>query len=169
MPVNNRLTRWLASRLATRLPPERDPDFRIGELDADGNGQLNRWYLIPRNRLFNVYLHEILRDDDDRALHDHPWWSLSLVLHGTMAEIYRRPDATEAARAMYTGALVWRRAKFAHRLYLPVVSEERSAWTLFLTGPTVRTWGFHCPRGWVPWRTYTASTGNTSVSRGCGE
>jgi hypothetical protein len=23
------------------------------------------------------------------------------------------------------------------------------AWTLFITGPRWREWGFHCPQGWI--------------------
>ena len=26
-----------------------------------------------RNKIFNIYLHQIIRSDDDRALHDHPY------------------------------------------------------------------------------------------------
>src|SRR3546814_8204117 len=42
----------------------RKPDITIG---GEDNPYLRRWYIIPRNRWFNVYLHEFLRDDDDRA------------------------------------------------------------------------------------------------------
>jgi hypothetical protein len=49
---------------------KRRPDFIIGGAD---NPYLLRWWIIPRNRWCNVYLHKILRDDDPRALHDHPW------------------------------------------------------------------------------------------------
>lgn len=64
--------RWpLAKRVASRLfrPFWRAPDFYIG---GNANPYLLRWWVIPRNRFFNVYLHKFLRDDDDRALHDHP-------------------------------------------------------------------------------------------------
>lgn len=59
----------------------RKPDFVIGDLS---NPYLLRWWVIPRNRFFNVYLHKFLRDDDDRALHDHPWWSMSIILSSTL-------------------------------------------------------------------------------------
>ena len=47
---------------------------------------LLRWFLIPQNRFLNVYLHRFLRSDDDRALHDHPWWNVSLLLEGAYTE-----------------------------------------------------------------------------------
>ena len=47
---------------------------------------LHRWHILPRNRWCNIYLHRFVGDDDDRALHDHPWWSVSFLLKGAMLE-----------------------------------------------------------------------------------
>jgi hypothetical protein len=41
---------------------------------------MRRWWVIPRNKFFNIYLHHFLHSDDDRALHDHPWWNVSILL-----------------------------------------------------------------------------------------
>ena len=57
----------------------REPDFTIGPLD---NPYMRRWFVVPRNEFSNLYLHEILRSDDDRALHDHPWPSRSFIIDG---------------------------------------------------------------------------------------
>jgi hypothetical protein len=43
------------------------------------------------------------------------------------------------------------------------------AWTLFITGRRVRDWGFHCPKGWVPWQEFTDPTDSGRVGKGCGE
>lgn len=61
----------------------REPDFIIG---GAADPYVRRWWLIPRNPVLNVYLHEFLRSDDDLALHDHPWWNASLLLWGTYTE-----------------------------------------------------------------------------------
>lgn len=133
----------------------RPPDFMVGEKD---DPYLLRWWLIPRNRFFNVYLHKFLRDDDDRALHDHPWPSVSIVLKGCGIE--HLPDRKRVFRAQ---DVIFRRAKHAHRIELvsPVV------WTLFITGPRVRDWGFHCPKGWVPWQVFCDSRDKGKVGKGC--
>lgn len=47
---------------------------------------LKRWHMIPRNPWFNIYLHYFVHGDDDRALHDHPWASASLLLEGRYRE-----------------------------------------------------------------------------------
>ena len=149
-------------RLADRiigLADRRPPDFVIGE---PGAPYLLRWWLIPRNRVFNIYLHCILRSDDDRALHDHPWVNISLLLRGVYLE------HTDSRILLHVaGDIVARRATMAHRLQLV---DERTAWSLFITGPTVRTWGFWCPQRWRSWKIFTAHAedGHSGrVGRGC--
>lgn len=132
------------------------PDFVIGD-----PAYLERWWIIPRNEWQNVYLHRILRDDDDRALHDHPWDNVSLLLDGSYREI--TPDG-EFIRG--PGALVHRKATDSHRLEL---IDGKPALSLFFTGAKVRNWGFHCPNGWVPWQDFTAGAHGELIGRGCGE
>lgn len=160
----NRLTMRIARWLASRLPPGRPPDFVIGDPSAP---YMLRWWLIPRNRLFNVYLHRVLRDDDDRALHDHPWPSVSLLLDGEMGEVWRSPTGSSETRYMAPGRVVWRSARFAHRLFLPL--PDRPAMTLFVTGPVIREWGFWCPQGWRHWKDFTAVRDGDAgrIGRGC--
>jgi hypothetical protein len=134
---------------------EREPDFIIGD------NYLRRWWVIPRNHVCNIYLHEILRSDDDRALHDHPWENRSWILDGEYIEHFE--DGTSLVRR--SGDYTWRAAKFFHRLEIP---EGGRALTLFITGPKVREWGFACPNGWRHWRDFVGEdTGQ--VGRGCGE
>lgn len=138
----------------------RPPDFIIGGKD---NPYILRWWVIPRNRFFNVYLHHILRSDDDRALHDHPWLNVSIVLKGGYEEV-----TPAGARWHGPGSIVFRRAVARHRLVLPVRGGGiRYCWSLFITGPRIRNWGFHCPQGWVPWQTFVSKTDRGSVGRGC--
>src|SRR5574337_503235 len=86
---------------------DREPDFIIGGRDRP---YLLRWYLTPWRRwhaqarhaehpyllarvkgwlgfvLPSAYLHCFLRSDDDRALHDHPWFWCSVLLRGRYVE-----------------------------------------------------------------------------------
>lgn len=132
----------------------RKPDMDIGP------GYMHRWYVIPRNRFFNIYLHKIIRSDDDQALHDHPWWSVSILLEGELLEFmetsYRVPKRFIP---------VVRSAELAHRL----VVLDGPVWTLFITGPRIREWGFHCPNGWVHWKIFTKAGKPGEVGKGCGE
>jgi hypothetical protein len=65
------------------IADSRKPDFIIGGADEP---YMLRWWVIPRNRFFNIYLHHFLRSDEDRALHDHPWLNCSWLLDGRYTE-----------------------------------------------------------------------------------
>lgn len=137
----------------------RAPDFVIGPKD---DPYLRRWWVIPRNRFFNIYLHNIRNNDDDRALHDHPWWNLSIILRGGYVEF------TPAGRKVRVkGQVAFRRAAQLHRLEL--IAPSIDTWTLFITGPVIRVWGFACPQGWVPWQQFVDGRDAGMIGRGCGE
>lgn len=140
----------------------RAPDFIIGE---PARPYMRRWWLIPRNPVFNVYLHHFLRSDDDRALHDHPWWNLSVLLEGRYVEHTIAAGGINYHRELSAGAVKFRLAKAAHRIELI----DGPVWTLFITGPRFRSWGFHCPKRWVHWREFTSPENKGEVGAGCGD
>lgn len=155
-----------------RYRSRRAPSQIIGRVN---DPYLKRWYVIPRNPLFNVYYHEFHRSDDDRALHDHPWWSVSIILeYGYDEYVPENPAQPHSAAhgelrriARQPGEIVFRRAASAHRIELHPGSEGRTR-TLFITGPRFRRWGFLCPHGWRHWKKFVSESGNvSSVGRGC--
>ena len=81
----------------------------------------------------SLRLHHWLAPDDDRALHDHPWWFTTLVLRGGYTD--RNPGGDDHLRA---GSVRYRPALHRHT----VVPDAGGAWTLLVTGPPVRSWGF---------------------------
>lgn len=136
----------------------RAPDFTIGGLE---NPFIRRWWVVPHNKGCNSYLHEIRRSDDDRALHDHPWDNTSFVLEGRYVE--HTPAGSFLREPGWSGT---RKATDCHRL--EILPGERCI-SLFMTGPKLREWGFHCPRGWVHWRDFTGGENGEIIGRGCGE
>ncbi len=168
---------WIVRR-ALRRPA----DFIIGGRDAP---YLLRWYVTPWSGLYRdvvppqrtlwqnivvrlpaVYVHEFRRSDDDRALHDHPWINCSVLVEGCYVEHTIAAGGVHVRTARQPGAVVFRMPGAAHRVEIAPGSICR---TLFLTGPRVRSWGFHCPRGWVDWRTFTAADDRGAVGAGCGD
>lgn len=133
----------------------RKPDFVIG------NDYLRCWWVIPRNPWCNVYLHDIRKSDDDRALHDHPWPNTSFLIAGGYIE-----HTPHQSFARVAGDVVTRPAEALHRLE---VLPGMSAISLFITGPKVREWGFACPQGWVNWKDFTNPDDSSQTGRGCGE
>lgn len=138
----------------------RQPDFVIGD------NYIKRWWVVPRNDMSNLYLHLMTGDDDDRALHDHPWENTSIILAGGYTEI--TPDGSFERKP---GEVIKRRAADAHRLVLhrDDAGKPIPCLTLFATGQWERDWGFHCPKGWVPWREFVDERDTGQVGRGCGE
>jgi len=179
----------LINRACERIMARRAPDVVIGDGD---NPYLLRWWVWPRNRWLNLYLHRVLRSDDDRALHDHPWINMSYIVRGGYNEVtpscrdlsaydpdYNTPERTYRGQ----GTFKFRLPRALHRLELIDDYDTwesvpggykggtpREALTLFLTGPRVRTWGFQCPKGWVKWFEFTQKTPEgTFVAKGCGD
>lgn len=192
------VTTWLLTKLRARCENRRPPDVHIGGKKTEEiffgafmaarvgtpiyyGTYLERWWVIPRNRLFNAYFHRFMRSDDDRALHDHPWVSVSIVLAGRFWEIMpvdQDNPAGETYKLLRSrGEIIIRpKATFAHRIQLidGVDGQPMNAWTLFLTGPVVRPWGFWCPQGWRDYKTFTTGSPDGTHTYegngpGCGE
>jgi hypothetical protein len=81
----------------------------------------------------SLRVHHWLAPDDDRAFHDHPWWFLTIVLAGGYTD--RNPGGEDHVRR---GSVRFRPALHRHT----VVPDIGGAWTLLITGPPVRAWGF---------------------------
>lgn len=152
----------LDNRLIDRAQ-RRAPDFIIGGTERP---YLMRWWLVPRNPGINVYLHYFLRSDDDRALHCHPWANCSILLRGTYTEHTIAAGGVHRREILKAGDVRLRRSgRMAHRVEL----HDGPCWTLFITGPRYREWGFHCERGWVHWKKFTAADDKGAIGPGCGE
>jgi hypothetical protein len=158
----------IIDRLIARAE-RRGPDFVIGGHERP---YLLRWWLIPRNPIFNVYLHKFMRSDDDRALHDHPWlFNVSRLLRGPYIEWV--PSASgnphrPVPRFLKAGDWRFRWGPAPHRVQLhKFAGKEQPVWTLFITGPRVRQWGFYCPQGWMHWKRFTAADDPGAVGKGC--
>lgn len=147
-------------------------DFRIPP-NTNVPAYMHRWWRIARNWAFNIYYHNVLRSDDDRALHDHPWFSFSVVLRGGYFEHTILAGGIHRKVWKGPGSMTFRwTGSIAHRLELERVSlmeaplhslmnreveisdatnqkVEVPATTIFITGPVLRRWGFHHESGWV--------------------
>jgi hypothetical protein len=106
---------------------------------SDGDGR--RWAWLP-----SVRIHHIMRDDQDRDHHDHPWNARTIILQGYYIEergdqiITRIPGDTAALR-------------FGEYHRIAAVSAA-GVWTLFISGKKRGTWGFLVDGHKVPWREY---------------
>lgn len=175
--VFGRIPEWLRKLLLrdwydTTLRPR---DVRIPG-DESIPAYMLRWWKIKRNAYLNTYYHHVRRSDDDTALHDHPWWSFSIVLEGGYFEHRIKDGGVHVKTWMGPGSVLFRRSgSQAHRLELltnggnmSVVGapQELPVKTIFVTGPVLRRWGFHHTECWVDaydWDEYLAARGIESI------
>ncbi|CAN0046040.1 unnamed protein product [Chrysoparadoxa australica] len=169
---------------------ERPPDFVIG---SPRDPYLQRWFVVrkglawlsllpeERRRILaeedprddsagggNLFVHEFLRSDDDRALHDHPWPWTTIILAGHYIEhVPADPDDPAGPTRQILrreGDVVQRAAHDPHRVEL---IDQRGVITLFHTSAKVRDWGFWCHWGWRPWWEFVAPDDSGRIGRGC--
>jgi hypothetical protein len=109
-------------------------------------------YKVFRTPFFKIFLHHILRSDEDEEMHDHPWNFVSFILWSGYYEVLPvkgRPGVPDLPRRLRGGDVVRHRAADAHRLVL-----TQPAWTLVIVTGKKRHWGFWTERGWEPYEVF---------------
>lgn len=120
--------------------------------DQDGPLMI-RWVLF-RCAAWGVYVHKFLRSDYDRALHDHPWPFVAIILKGGYVEVHDQTiDRREVREPRIPGNVLVRPAEWRHRIVVPA---GESSWSLVIVGRRQRRWGFLLPNGWCHWRRYNS-------------
>ena len=112
---------------------------------------LTRWRLL-QTPWFGIFLHKLNRPDSDRALHDHPWNFVSLILKGGYDE--KRPcfcgwkscEFSPITTTRSVGSFAYRKAEDLHAI---VKLWRIPTWTLIIIGRHRRDWGFQTEKGWV--------------------
>jgi hypothetical protein len=92
---------------------------------------MRRW--VADFGAFAVRLHRWESSDDERAFHDHAWWFLTCVIKGSYVDI-----SDHGEDVLTFGSVRFRRA--AHKHTVKIL--QPGTWTLLITGPAKRRWGF---------------------------
>jgi hypothetical protein len=159
----------LIERLLTKLLPYVDI---IKEVEGRKVVYLRRFFIWRGKR--NIYLHHILRSDDDPDPHTHPWDFTSVILSNgyvdetwefipspseyyteVLDENQQEVPGVRSTDPIYEscwrfGTIKHRKAEHIHRVLLL----EGPCWTLVFTGPRIQSWGFVKPHQYVYWRRY---------------
>lgn len=138
-PIRRLLIKWSFRRPYTHIGEYMRRFWVFNPYPADSSG--------AESRLPSARIHHILREDDDRHLHDHPWDARTVILSGWYDE--KLEDGTVVRRSRgYTG-----RINFGQYHSIVAVSPG-GVWTLFITYRYRGTWGFLVDGAKVPWRKY---------------
>jgi hypothetical protein len=118
--------------------------------DAD-RGWRRRWLGQLIGRFVAARVHVILRSDNERHLHNHPFRYLTVILEGGYWEVTRDRNGVERRKWYGPGSIVWRGLNHWHCLELP---PDQVCTTLFFMGRKRQSWGFDTEHGFVHWRNY---------------
>lgn len=119
------------------MKPFRNFQIRWAEkIGTDACWYMTRWVILFFG--FAIRVHHWTNSDDQRYFHDHPWWMIIIPLKGMYWDI--SPDGNDLVAPI---GIYYRHALHKHTVKL--ITDE--VWTLLITGPKTRNWGF-----WVPGR-----------------
>lgn len=156
--------------LFPRLNPRSD-------IALDGDLYMRRWR-FGAEWMPGFRVHNLVRSDKDRELHDHPFDFVSIILKGGYFEWTPTADGGQQRKWYGPGSVIRRRAEDLHRIELnrrPTLFEQSGvyvagsggedipAWTLVFRSRHRREWGFMTPAGWVHWKQFVAAHNNTIV------
>lgn len=139
--------------------------YRKGHLrHADGTLYMGRWALFETHWL-SARVHHIASDDYDRAMHDHPWPFVSVVLSGSYDEVrpvrndendwyegdfFLRDFEVSEVKWRAAGSIAYRRPTDRHL----VKNVRPNTYTLFIYGPARQWWGFYTRQGKIHWQDF---------------
>lgn len=152
---------WWANRFSSVGNPWRL--FWRDQLGDPACPYITRW-VVDIGPLGSLRLHHWYGNDDQRAMHDHPWGFLTLVLWGGYADVHYAEPPTEhgsyhtVTEWLRAGQIRWRSATHAHTV------QTTGAWTLLWTQPKQRYFGFFVRLGsrvkWFKANKFFATFGN---------
>jgi hypothetical protein len=128
--------------------------FLIKEIVSKEGEVHFRRYRVLITPWFDIYLHHILKSDQDKDMHDHPFSFKSLILSGAYQEICERhPDFSKLEIKEYLmGDVVSHCGEDIHKISLLT----DSVWTLVFASKHYRMWGyrFNKDKHWIDFDTY---------------
>jgi len=109
---------------------------------------LERWTLRIPFVGWSIKIHKIMRADDDRCHHDHPWWMLRVILWGGYDETTGEDHRKVIRRP---GNVSFCKRNFQHRI---TRLHGECSWSLVITGKSSGKWGFFTKQGFMYWRDF---------------
>lgn len=123
------------------------------DIVIDGQQYMRRWWIV-RTRFFEARIHYTSSADVGEHVHDHPFDFITIVMKGTYDEYLASAELVRHRR----GVPFFRQAEVAHAI--DKISQG-GVWSLVLTGPRRREWGFYVDGNWVHEETYRTTQDRT--------
>jgi hypothetical protein len=130
--------------------------FKLKEIGWSDIGEKFTRYQLAKTPWFNVYLHQLSAPNWHPECHDHPWGFIAILL--------RRGYLEQVGTKKYKrrpGSILFRPATFKHN----VITPYGESWSLILTTPKSRDWGFAPCDRLVLTRPYQEYIGQNELER----
>ena len=127
--------------------------FLVKEIISKSGVVHFRRYRLIQTPWFALYIHHILKSDEERDMHDHPWDFSSLILQGAYFETWKMSPDFKVRRndSHYRGDVIKHKAEDVHKITLLT----KDVWTLVLTSGRDREWGYRLiDNTWIDQRSY---------------
>lgn len=107
--------------------------FKHKELGWYEIGERFTRYSLFKSNWLNLYLHQLSCPNEHTLCHDHPWWFITVILWKGYLE-----TTSGKEHRRYPGMVLYRPADHMHKVLTPF----GTSWSLVITGPKGRDWGF---------------------------
>lgn len=101
-------------------------------------------FAIIECSLFNIYIHRIYHEDEEKHMHDHPWDYVSVLLRGKFIE----KTVNGHSGWIRPISVIKRKAEDFHKIQALGIGCSHLT-TLFFTGKRRREWGYDTEKGWI--------------------
>lgn len=133
--LNTRMLR-MTNSLANLWPSTGHTNMKIMWKDKLGMPDcpyVIRWGI--KTKWFSIRVHKWLHSDDLRHLHDHSWWYLTFIMKGHYTEFLENDKVDFVTRFQF------RYRPLGHK-HAVSIDPFKGCWSILLTGPEKREWGF---------------------------
>ena len=117
---------------------------------ADGDVYMRRYKVFKSSAEraeLSIYLHQILRPDEDIEYHNHPWeWGYAFILYGGYVEHRQiRSQLEERVHVPEDVVQLGRNVRLGREFHRVHALLKGESWSVCIVGPKMRNWGFKHP------------------------
>lgn len=128
--------------------------FLVKEIESQTGEVHFRRYRLLNTPWFEIYIHHIMKSDEDDDMHDHPFSFKSLILSGAYRELCKLyPNFDVLITNEYNvGDVISHCGEDIHKITLLT----KEVWTLVIASKRYRMWGyrFNKDNHWIDFDTY---------------
>jgi hypothetical protein len=135
--------------------------FLVKEISSRYGEVHFRRYRIISSPWFNIYIHHILKSDEDLHPHSHPFDFISIILYGGYEEVRHINTSNRLIDYLGVKTIVKWFTSFKYNEFHKIKLLKNSCVTLVFTGPRItKDWGYLTEKGFIQHEEYRKRKNN---------